>query len=68
MKRRRISRYLIKTIENYLKERMLAIWEEKLLISTGVPQGSVLGPTPRNITNDGFLKVELSEGCEIIGL
>ena len=66
LKRRGISKYLINIIESYFKDRWITISGLKRQMKVGVPQGSVLGPTLRNLIYDGILREDLGEGVTAI--
>lgn len=60
LKRRDIAPYLLRIIGSYLKDRTIVLKdyegkEERMTLSSGVPQGSVLGPTLWNVLYDGIL-------------
>ena len=58
--------YLLRMIYNYLSDRWLFVDEEKIQITCGAPQGSVLGPFLWNICYDEILNTDLGEGCELV--
>lgn len=65
--RRGISQYLKNIISSYLNERKLQVEKHLLVdITTGVPQGSVLGPTLWNLVYDGILKREWQSGVKAV--
>lgn len=71
LRRRGIDEGLINLIASYLSERKIWMEAEGISktkeINSGVPQGSVLGPTLWNVQYDGLLKLELPEGVELVG-
>lgn len=64
---RRISAYLYNMLADYLSKRSLLANEETYEITSGVAQGSVLGPTLWNLSYDEALRLRLPEGVTLVG-
>jgi len=63
---KRFPAYLIKMIRSYFDGRSIITESGRRLVTTGVPQGSVIGPILWNIFYDGLMRLELPEGVQIV--
>ncbi|ENN82584.1 hypothetical protein YQE_01044, partial [Dendroctonus ponderosae] len=58
---------LVKIIKSYLAERRINVdLRTSRVVSGGVPQGSVLGPTLWNVLYDDLTKLEVQDGTDLI--
>ena len=68
---KQVPRYIVRIIRDYLRDRSITFQTEEGQLqkdlSSGAPQGSVLGPPMWNLMYDGLLRIELPEGVIMLG-
>lgn len=63
---KRFPAYLIHMIRSYFNNQTIITENGQRLVSTGVPQGSVIGPILWNIFYDELMRLELPDGVHIV--
>ena len=66
-----VPKHLMRVMRSYLSDRMLLYdtlqGKKSRKVTAGADQGSILGPDLWNISCDGILRLELVDGCFMIG-
>jgi hypothetical protein len=67
LRRKGISHYLVEVIKSYLSSRYVQIDQtNKIEMTGGVPQGSVLGPVLWNVLYNKILEIPMPKGVEMV--
>jgi len=63
---KRFPAYIIKMIRSYFDGRSIITESGRRLVTTGVPQGSVIRPILWNVFYDGLMRLKLPDGVQIV--
>lgn len=66
MKEKGVSRYLIKVMENYFRDRFIVMGRLRHRCTMGVIQGSIVGPPLWNLSYNGVLELPHEPGVETL--